>query len=102
MAASKIGKVFPCNYCDKTFLSQRQRSGHMKAHARMRKTVVCDAPLCGKVFKDDYWQRHHILTRHSADVEPSKEDGLFHCPLCPKRYKNLNSRSHHVLKSHFR
>ncbi|KAI1713382.1 zinc finger protein 76 [Ditylenchus destructor] len=102
MTTSKIGKVFPCNYCDKIFLSQSQRSGHMKAHARMRKTVVCDVPSCGKVFKDDYWQRHHTLTQHSADVEPSKEDGLFHCPLCRKRYKNLNSRSHHVLKSHFR
>uniref|UniRef100_A0A8D8I8I6 Zinc finger protein 26 n=1 Tax=Culex pipiens TaxID=7175 RepID=A0A8D8I8I6_CULPI len=77
------GKKFPCNHCDKKFLTQRSLANHLKT---IEKRFRCDQ--CGKSFAQQGELKLH--QRFHNGERP------YQCTVCGKSYKSASLRTAHM------
>uniref|UniRef100_A0A182VUN5 Protein krueppel n=1 Tax=Anopheles minimus TaxID=112268 RepID=A0A182VUN5_9DIPT len=80
-------RPFRCEYCDKTFLTNRTLISHRSCHITGQHT--CD--LCGHVFNRKENLNRHITLKHG--------EATIQCDVCPKKFKttavlNIHKLSH--------
>uniref|UniRef100_A0A182LTK0 Protein krueppel n=1 Tax=Anopheles culicifacies TaxID=139723 RepID=A0A182LTK0_9DIPT len=80
-------RPFQCEYCDKTFTTNRTLVSHRSCHITGQHT--CD--LCGHAFNRKENLNRHIMLKHGEATIP--------CDVCPKKFKttavlNIHKLSH--------
>uniref|UniRef100_A0A182V0E2 Uncharacterized protein n=1 Tax=Anopheles merus TaxID=30066 RepID=A0A182V0E2_ANOME len=78
------GASFPCDQCERTFPTKKQRTKHQYHH----KTTEC--PICGKEIKRKYL-KSHIAAHEDA----------FRCEICMTSYSRMHELRRHKAAKHF-
>uniref|UniRef100_A0A8C3Q7M6 Uncharacterized protein n=1 Tax=Geospiza parvula TaxID=87175 RepID=A0A8C3Q7M6_GEOPR len=85
----KLGGLFSCPVCHKSFGFQRMLNRHLKCHSEVKRHRC---PYCGKGFNDTFDLKRHVRTH--TGVRPYK------CSLCDKAFTQRCSLESHLRKIH--